>query len=326
MRRTLLGRTALALALLAGLAPSAAKAHVGGRPSRVSFAAPYGVRDVADLTYTVKFADVDADLTSDETFFYVDASLPIPTRPSDTDPARTQIFGPVPMTDTANQLTWDTSQVPEGVYQLLVRVDDTSFSPPLVFYYHSTGTVAVLHGAGHAAGPAFAIYTPDVCDVADKDFVVGFEGYDARDPAGTVDLAYGNYGRPDDTLTPIATALPVGQKIFHWDVSALPELKYAVFGIYRTQNGTARACAPDMLTVSHVQGGLAPGCDGGGAPFDAGQVVDPKPDGGTAACATGTHLSGGQCVADKKGGCGCAAASAGTAVLGLVVLGLRRRR
>lgn len=281
-----------ALVLLA-IVPAAARAHVGGSPSPVFFDAPRGVQETADASYTVRFADNDADLTSEEVFYAVRGAFPL--RPGPGEPALIgPLFGPVQMNDPDSTFVWDTSKVPEGAYTLVARVQD-SFNG-ITYWYPSHGTLAVVHGG--VRGPGLVLLTPYHCAQADRRYTIAWDALDPAGAGGTVDLYYGWYGTPGEALTPIATRLPVCAGSFDWDSSGIPSGRVAVYGIFRGPSGVAFAAAGDWLWVEHPPAGPPPGCSGAAPGFDAGSASCPTgADGGDA--------SDGGRPAPPRQGCGC---------------------
>ena len=115
-------------ALLLVLAPLSASAHLAGIPTTAWPTAPDTVGVVVDDQFTFGWTDYDDQATTGTTtidFFY-SAEMP-PTWRMGAQPhglEGTPIVKAIPEKDLANEYTWDTTQVPDYEYILLLRVWD----------------------------------------------------------------------------------------------------------------------------------------------------------------------------------------------------------
>lgn len=287
--------------------------HLGGAASSAVPLGPTGACEVVDATYTVRWTDYDEAATVPAIFRWAyTRERPPPYWPGvpPVGLTGTTIAEDIDERDLANEIVWDTSQVPAGAYFLWSFSDD----PPFEVITFARGVVVVAH-EGDPVWPTVLPTRPGVAtEVADAAIDLTFEACDP-DGSGTVTLeATKNY---DGTgLEVIASGLPASAGTFSWDTSELcPGIRYVRATIEDGRGLSFRNWAPWGVSIQHEASfdleahGCVPALpgDGGGG------------GGGGAGGSPAVKDPAGERPAPRKGGCG-------TASLASLLLLLPRRR
>jgi hypothetical protein len=165
----------------------------------------------ADQSYVVRWDDGDVDPTGKFVFYWLDHQPTSGLVTADIERLGTRLDDRVnfssgyfvscfcasdtgitcppvvrdPATNCANQLVWDTSELPPGTYWLAAVNDD----PPFHVYNVSAAPIRVGHGATPLP-PAVIVVRPDSVGSWDKTYHVQWLAADA--PLLTFDLAWGD--------------------------------------------------------------------------------------------------------------------------------------
>jgi MYXO-CTERM domain-containing protein len=263
-------------------------AHEGGVLSPSNFQVPADVGEVADQAYLVRWLDNDTDPTGVFEFYFQPANVPpqwFLTSP---------LFlhqgipggGAIRVDDRTNQLSWDTSGVPEGSYFVYSITRDPPLDP---IYTFSPFPVTVKH-SGTPAAPAVVVDEPDgVGDIAAARYATKWHA----SGEGVLTATVRGYKFPPDMVPiPLVTDLPMVARngrqegCFDWDVEAADEGYYFTEVEVKDGRGrTHRAYSPLFLVVYREPGmdaGVpAPGCQGfPQMPPDAGPNMGDDEDGG----------------------------------------------
>ena len=263
-------------------------AHQGGVLSPSNFQVPADVGEVADRSYLVRWIDNDTDPTGVFEFYYQPVNVPPQWFLASPLFLNTPIPGgeSIRVDNTTNQLSWDTSSIPEGSYFVYSITRDPPLDP---IYTFAAFPVTVRHGSGSAA-PAVVVDEPDgVGDITPDRYAIKWHASGEGALTATV-RAYGIGADPVPmtlvTDLPLVTRNGRQEGCFDWDASAL-ELGYyyAEVEVKDARDRTHRAYSPLFLVLYREPGMDAgvtpPGCQGfPQMPPDAGPGGDDDEDGG----------------------------------------------
>lgn len=269
-------RTAVvALALSAGLLSAAdARAH-GGAEAAASLTEPASPGVVVDDTYTIAWTDADMEGVTGVTyqsFFYArnrPPPWPVWSEPSFLDGA--MIAERIPLGDSPNRLTWDTSTVAAGAYWIWSIADDPDIENAATTIRFSPNPIIVAH-PGDELHPSITVVAPETgFELADDEFEITWAAFDPDD-SGTVTLEVGTSTDGSDLRVLATVAASAGAYV--WDTSALDEGDYLIRATIEDERGLRfGAYARYPLLVLHRG---APARDGGiasdGGAVDAGFV------------------------------------------------------
>ncbi len=206
-------------------------------PPELEIDEPDGFGDLADQSFDIEWTDSD-DENASITFFY------------DTDRSGEngiRIPGVFDEDDTADQFTWDTSEVPDGSYYVYGRIDDGA----QVVVDYSFGPVTVSHPD---TPPTITILEPDgVDDLADLNYTITWNDDDPEDNA-SITLFY-----DDDNTGANGTQITTGlidendpADTFVWDTAMVPAGTYYIYG--RIDDGAQVVVdySSGPVTISHA--------------------------------------------------------------------------
>ncbi|WP_373048679.1 hypothetical protein [Vulgatibacter sp.] len=313
----------LATALV--LAPAAASAHVGGVPTIAWFTAPETVGELADESFTFGWLDYDDAAETENTTidFFFTAQMPPTYRmggmPQGLD--GTAIAKGVVELDPANEMVWDTSEVPTGSYFLFSLAHD----PPFEMVAFSRGVVTVAH-PGDPVPPAVLVAQPDGdSDVARGSYVIEWEAFDP-DGTGTIRLEATTAIDGSERIL-VAEGLPAADGSYTWETTGLAKGDWMVKATLEDGRGLSHeAWGRFFVRVDEPLGTGGTGGSGGtggvGGVGGAGGSAGAGGSGGSGGTGGGTAGSG---SGGDDGGC---AAAPGGPLAGLAAafLALARRR
>ena len=200
--------------------PTDALAHFGGLPSVALPTAPECAGVVVDESIVLPWFDRDTEEPEGIEPVLIDlhytAEMPVTFYPWERpDMSGLQDLAlDIPLADTENQVTWDTSEVPTGVYWILAIAVDRKFEVVAI----APGPVTVAH-PGDPVPPSVAIVQSDAApDIADLTKVIE---YCAHDPDGSATVRIEVTDQLDGTgLRLLAEGLPASAEgTLQWDTS-----------------------------------------------------------------------------------------------------------
>lgn len=316
-------RCLVGLVLAAVSWPGAARAH-GGADASAFLIDPAQPGVVVDEAYRFTWfdaSDIDAATASTTHTFNFSSYLPPPwpvfAAPDGLE--GTPIVEDVPELDPANAYTWDTSEVPAGVYFLWSIAADPDLQIPSQTVVFSPFPLVVAH-AGDPVAPWATLETPDSpAAYAEGDrYELAYSVFDP-DGTGSLTLERGDEdssGRLPETFVPVDVTLAPSTGSITLDTSDWPEGRHVLrIAIEDARGMRFSSFARFSLLVARTarDAGVM---DGG---RDAGSV-----DGGDA----GAPDAGSSSPPESKDGCICAGrpSASGPWVLLAGLAWLRRRR
>lgn len=262
--------------------------HVGGIPTQAKFSSPVCVNNVADQSFTMMWIDPDEmDPTGRFDFYYQ-----VSNGPPNTSLMSGHLIGTaipegqqVNVSDLANLLLWDTSQVPAGSYFIYEVTTDTDMGIPPI-HAMAPGVVTVQH-PGEPLWPAVVVEQPDgVDDVVGDAFAVKWKGSGVgpltatvrgkeRDEAGALPILASDVPMIDQGDGTFAgcwlwnlSSRPQGYyyvEITVTDASGLTHAAYSrqALTLYRDPNPTDAGPPPSCPSLPGVDAGAGDGGTGG---------------------------------------------------------------